>query len=148
MKPHRVSAPEQKKLAGDERLLRAWRAWHRQERDAALAGPHGAMSAEAFRMFENLRFVQPAQLIGFVRSIDWTVIDYGVRLVVVHEVNVAITKVREQHGLPPFDDGLSNELKTPFQIVRARLLSPPCEAPSGAQPGFEEPIAKHQEHLP
>jgi hypothetical protein len=54
---------------------------------------------ELFRLFSNLRHVQPAQLIGFVRSIDWATVNYDVKLVVVHELNTAITKFRERCGL-------------------------------------------------
>jgi hypothetical protein len=41
-------------------LLRSWRQWHREKREAALAGPHGMVLGELFRMFENLKHVQPA----------------------------------------------------------------------------------------
>jgi hypothetical protein len=93
-----------------------------------LAGPHGAALGELFRMFENLRYLQPAQLIGFVRSIDWASIDYATRLVVVHEFNTAITAFREARGLPPMDDGLPGT-DTPFRTIRAIVLtpSPLCE---------------------
>jgi hypothetical protein len=70
------SNTQEQKLADDARLLRSWKAWHRKEREAVLAGPHGWVLAELFRMFANLKHVAPSQLIGFMRSIDWTVIDY------------------------------------------------------------------------
>src|SRR5262245_40963289 len=38
----RKSNKEQKKLADDARLLRAWKAFHREERETVLAGPHGS----------------------------------------------------------------------------------------------------------
>ena len=68
-------------------------------------------------MVEYLRSLQPAQLIGFVRSIDWASIDYATRLVVVHELNTAITAFREARGLPPIDDGLPGT-DTPFRTIR------------------------------
>jgi len=34
---------QRQKLADDARLLRAWRKWHREEREQALAGSHCAM---------------------------------------------------------------------------------------------------------
>src|SRR5438046_883784 len=108
MERHR-SEKERKKLADDARLLRNWKAWHREQLNDVLAGPHGSMLAELFRMFENLQHVQPAQLIGLVRSIDWTLIDYGTRLVVLHELNTAITKYREQRGAEPINDNLWHE---------------------------------------
>ena len=91
-----------------------------------LAGPHGVALGELFRMVEYLRSLQPAQLIGFVRSIDWASIDYATRLV--HELNTAITAFREALGLPPIDDGLPGT-DTPFRTIRAIVLtpSPLCE---------------------
>ena len=84
---------------------------------------------ELFRMFENLRYLQPAQLIGFVRSIDWASIDYATRLVVVHELNTAITAFREARGLPPIDDGLPGT-DTPFRTIpRASRWKPAATAP-------------------
>ena len=116
------------KLADEARTIRAWRTWHCEERQAVLAGPHGAALRELFRMFENLRYLRPAQLICFVRSIDWASIDYATRLVVVHEFNTAITAFREARGLPPIDDGLPGS-DTPFRTNKAIVLtpSPLCE---------------------
>jgi hypothetical protein len=114
---------QEQKLADDARLLRAWKKFHREEREAVLAGPHGAVLAELFRMFANLKHVQPVQLIGFVRSIDWSAIDYQTKLTVVHEINEAITAFREKHGLAPIDDGVPDEPETPFRMIRAIVLT-------------------------
>ena len=94
-----------------------------------LVGPHGAMLAELFRMFKNLQHVQPSQLIGFATSIDWSVIDFDTRLVVLHEVNAAITKFRDKHDLEPIDDTVSGE--PPFRTLKA-ILFPSSRAPTGA----------------
>jgi hypothetical protein len=45
-------------------------------------------------------------LIGFVNAIDWRVIDADTRTVVLHEVVTAVTKLRENQNLAPFDDPL------------------------------------------
>ena len=34
-----------------------WKKWHAEERAAVLAGPHGSVLAELFRMLENLKHV-------------------------------------------------------------------------------------------
>ena len=47
----------EEKLADDARLLRAWKKWHAEERAAVLAGPHGSVLVELFRMLENLKHV-------------------------------------------------------------------------------------------
>jgi hypothetical protein len=85
-----------KEFADDARLLRWWQAWHREQREAVLAGPHGVALSELFRMFKNLRHAQPSQLSGFARSINWSTIDYDTKLVVVHELNTAIAAFRER----------------------------------------------------
>jgi len=102
----------ERELANQARLTRAWKKFHREEREAVLAGPYARTLAELFRMFANLKHVQPAQLIGFISAIDWAAIDYPTRLVVLHEINNAITAFREKCGLEPH-----------------------ARAPTGAQPG-------------
>ena len=130
---------QEKKLADDARLLRWWKAWHREQREAVLAGPHGAVLGELLRMVKNLQHVQPAQLIGFARSIDWIAIDYDTKLTVLHEINSSITKFREKRGLEPIDDTVEDE--PPFRTLKAILF--PARAPTGAKPGLSirEPAA-------
>ena len=102
--------------------MRAWRAFHREEREAALAGPYAVTLAELFRMFANLVHVQPAQLVGFIGAIDWAAIDYQTRLTVLHELNTAITAFREKRGLEPIDDNLPGDPDTPFRTIKAILF--------------------------
>ena len=65
-----VSDKQQKKLADDARLLRAWKRFHREEREAALTGPHAVTLAELCRIIANIECVRPAQLVGFIGAID------------------------------------------------------------------------------
>ena len=121
---------QEQKLIDDTRLLRAWKKFHAEEKTAVLAGPHGAVLGELLRMLMNLQHVQPAQLIGLARSIDWAVIDYDTKLTVLHEINSAITKFREKRGLEPIDDTVEGE--PPFRTLKAILF--PARAPTGAKP--------------
>jgi hypothetical protein len=114
----RRSEKEQKKLTDDARLLRWWSAWHREQRDTVLAGPHARTLAELFRMFANIECVKPAQLVGFIGAIDWSAIDYQTRLTVLHEVNAAISRYREKCGLQFADDPLPGAPPNAFQIIR------------------------------
>jgi hypothetical protein len=132
---------KEKELEDNSRLLRAWKKFHAEERAAVLVGPHGAVLSELLRMFKNLQHCQPSQLIGFVRSIDWALIDYATKLVVVHEINIAISAIREKHNLVPIDDGLPDQPdqpETPFRTIKAIVLttSPQCE---GAHRGEARP---------
>lgn len=51
-------------------------------------------------------------------------IDPETRLIALHEINVAITKLRERHGMSPIDDALPGERLTAFQIVRSIISFP------------------------
>jgi hypothetical protein len=112
-----------KKLADDARLLRWWKQFHRDEKAAVLAGPYATTLAELFRMFVNIKHVEPSQLVGMMRAIDWSEIDYPTRLTVISEINAAITKLREQHGLAPIDDPLPGAPDNAFRIIRAIINS-------------------------
>jgi hypothetical protein len=129
---------EEQKRIDDARLLHAWKKFHREERAAAIAGPHGAVLAELFRMLDHLKHVKPAQLLGLVMSIDWASIDYGIRLVVVHEVNTRIAKIRETNNLPPFDDGLPGDPDGPSRTIRKIVLTA-CPHNEGAHRGAARP---------
>jgi len=125
------------------KLTRVWRQWHHEERDAVLAGPHGGVLGELFRMAANLQHVRPAQLIGFIGTIDWTAIDARTRSTVLHEVGTAITKFREQQGLPPFDDPLDDRPNA-FRAIHKIIIAFPASAgePAG------DISAKHEEVNP
>jgi len=122
---------QEKKLVDDARLLRWWRAFHREEKAVALSGPHARTLAELFRAFANIECVQPTQLVGFV-AIDWNGIDHQTRLVMLHELNTAITKFHEKRGLLPIDDRLPGASPNAFQIIREILAKLP--APLQARP--------------
>jgi hypothetical protein len=120
----RRKSEKDKKLANDARLLRWWRAWHREERDAVLSGPHARTLAELFRAFSAIDCIQPSQLVGFIGAIDWSAIDYQTRLVVLHELNRSVTKFRESQKLDPIDDPVDDDAPpNAFQVIRGILLS-------------------------
>jgi hypothetical protein len=112
------NSKQERERADNARLLRWWSAWHHEQREAVLAGPHARTLAELFRMFSAIKHVTPAQLVGFIEAIDWSAIDYQTRLTVLHEVNTAITKLREKHGLDPFDDPLPGQPDNAFRIIK------------------------------
>ena len=142
MKRH--STAQEKKLADDARLLRAWKKFHAEEKAVVLAGPHGSTLAELFRMLANLQHVQPSQLIGYARSIDWAMIDHDTKLTALHEVAAAITKFREKRGLPPIDDSLGNAPPNAFQIIRKILTEFPASLQEGPPRRGPYPGANHE----
>ena len=92
MKPDK----RQQKLADDARLLRAWRKWHGEQLDEVLAGPYGAAVAQVIDFLKRMDPQSAPALIALVREFDWDQMDAGVRLVILHEVNAAIVKLRER----------------------------------------------------
>src|SRR5262249_3184659 len=122
-----LSDKQQKKLADDARLLKAWKKFHREEREVVLAGPHAAVLNELFRAFANIECVKPVQLVGFIGAVDWAAIDYQTRLTILHEVNSAITKFREKRGLDPIDDPLEGMPRNAFQIIRGIITKFPAQ---------------------
>ena len=130
----RTAAQAEKELRDNARLLRAWKKFHAEEKAAVLAGPYAITLAELFRMFANLKHVQPAQLVGFIGAIDWSGIDHQTRLVVLHELNSAIVRHCTSHGLDPISDPLPDQPDNAFRIVK-KLLEFPHQAERPARRG-------------
>jgi hypothetical protein len=122
----RRKSEKEQKLATDAYLLRDWRPWHRDQLDEALAGPHGNMLQSLMALLEKLNMQSGKELIGFIRAQNWHIVDAQTKLVILHEINTAITKLRTSNGKPPIDDGLWGEPVTVFQAVR--LIVVPIEA--------------------
>jgi hypothetical protein len=123
MKRHTAQEP---KIADDARLIRAWRAWHCEQLAEALAGPHGAQLSELMTLLNRLEPSSAAPLLAFIRRSDWSSVNYDTRLTVLHQINDRITRMRERHGLAPFDDPLPGQPDNVFRIVRAILTPSPA----------------------
>jgi hypothetical protein len=115
----RLSRDRQQELADDARLLRAWREWHREELQDAITGPHGAMVERLAFILKELTLESAPLLLAYIRGVNWAAIDYRTRLTVLHEVNTAITHLRDRNGMPPFDDGFPGDRANAFQIIRS-----------------------------
>ena len=62
-----ISHDQQKKLDDDARLLRAWKAWHAEQLEEALAGAHGATIDALMLQLDRLELSSaavPARLHG------------------------------------------------------------------------------------
>jgi hypothetical protein len=112
-----------KELQENAALMRSWRRWHRDELAAALAGPHGAMVERLVFILKNLTPQSGPLLLAYVRGVDWRGVDYHTRLIVLHEVNSAITRMRECAGMAPFDDGPPSAPMNVFQTIRGIVVS-------------------------
>jgi hypothetical protein len=131
----RIKRDEDREGAEEAYLLRNWHGWHRAEREAVLAGPHGPMFERLLFMLRSLELRSATVLLAFVRGVDWARVPGETRLIVLHEINSAVTNLRTRHGLAPFDDGWPGERDSAFCTIR-QLLFPAQAAPPGAQPGL------------
>jgi hypothetical protein len=128
---------QQQKLFDDARLLRSWQKWHREEREIALTGPHGAMIERLVFILDSLTLDSAPLLVAYIRGVDWATVHYPTRLTVLHEVNVAITRLRERNGMAPFDDAMPGDPPNVFETIRT-ILIPAEAAPSRSACRLEE----------
>jgi hypothetical protein len=119
MKPHNA---RDKKLADDDRLLHAWRAWHAEELAEALAGPHRQVLEPLMQLLKNLDPHSSNALLDFIRAQDWGAIDAQTKLVVLHDINTAITRLRTRNSKAPIDDALPGERGNVFQLIRLIIV--------------------------
>jgi len=100
----RTARAQEKALAERGAQFRVWQREHREQLDAALAGPLGAKLAALLGALESLTLETIDGLIERVRADDWVSADGDTRFLVLRSINAAIVRLRERAGLEPFDD--------------------------------------------
>jgi hypothetical protein len=113
----RLPRDQEKELADDARLPRAWRKWHAEQLEEALASMHGAVLARLMEELKDLRSAR--ELVDFIAAQDWSAIDADARFIALHEINTAITKLRVKSGLEPIDDAPPGQSDNAFRIIKA-----------------------------
>jgi hypothetical protein len=126
----RLPRDQHKKLQDDAKLLRAWKAWHREQLELALAGPAGAIVADVVSVLNHLNIDSAGKLLACVQAVNWTAVSYSTRLTLLHQINERITQVREGAGLVGLDDPLAPAMNM-FFVVKATMF------PSNSQAGSE-----------
>jgi hypothetical protein len=122
MKKRKPLHDEAKVLAEQAYLLRYWHKWHQEQLREALAGPDGVAAKAVMDLLLNIETTPASRLIARVRSIDWSTIAYDVRLTLLHQINEAVTALREARGLAPIDDGLEHEPDGVFRLTKQLLF--------------------------
>src|SRR6516165_2710611 len=112
-------------LGADERLAHAWRKWHAEQLKAALEGVHGAVLERLMAQLKDLHSAR--ELVDFIAAQDWSVVDTDTRFTALHEINIAITKLRERNGQEP--------------IIRSAAWCPGERVPDHQEPVQEFPAA-------
>ena len=117
----------------NDKILRRWHHWHREQLSEALAGPHGAVVKQIVDFLRDLTPQKMLALLDFMHAQNWCGVDANTRFVVLHELNFAIANLREREGRPPFDDALpfTDESPTVFEIARTLLSCTSRENPAG-----------------
>jgi hypothetical protein len=116
---HRRRTAKEKELQDNTRLLRAWHRFHAEELETAMNGTHGSIIARLMEILRALELGSGPALIDFVEARNWHVVDAHTKLVVLHQLNRAVTKLRERNGQPPIDDGLGGERANVFRTIRS-----------------------------
>jgi len=121
---HKTSSD--KRLVDRAKLTRAWRKWHDEQFEEALAGMHRSVFERLMEQLEDLRSAR--ELLNHVASEDWSVIDQKTRAIALFEINRAITQLREKSGLPPIDDAIGDEPLRAFAIIKKLINRFPAPA--------------------
>jgi hypothetical protein len=120
----RLPRDQQKELADQARLMRAWKTWHAEQLDEALAGLHGAMVAELMTLLDRHELNSAAALLACVQRMDWSTVIYDVRLTALHQINQTISRLRERNGLAGIDDPLPGQPDNVFRRIKHMLFTP------------------------
>lgn len=121
------------KLAEGQKLSRAYRAWQREQLDAALASAHGATVAELMALLDRLELISTTTLLTCIQRTDWSAVSPDVRFTVLHQINQTIARVRERNGLPAISDPLPGERESVFRRIK-QILFPASSVRADASP--------------
>ena len=113
-------------------LLRHWRRWHRGQVEKALAGVHRAVFERLMAQLKDLRSAW--DLVAAVGAEDWSTIDADTRATALHQIDAAITALRERQKLPPFDDPLPGAPPNAFLMIR-EIINQLAKSPARGSPG-------------
>ncbi len=122
----RRRSEKEQTLQDNAHLLRAWKRWHREQLEQSLCGLHRDVLERLMLQLENLQSAR--ELVGFIEVQDWAAIDANTRLIALHEINAAITRLRERNGLTPIDDPLPGAPENAFRIIKTIMTSFPLQA--------------------
>jgi hypothetical protein len=116
----RAQRAREKELRERDELCALWREHRKAQRDALLAGPHGAAAQALIGFMNAMSLEDGATLLDLVSAGPWRDADDEIRFIVLQLIDAGLARLRERDDLPPFDDALpfSDEADTAFQIIR------------------------------
>lgn len=117
-----VMTEAEQKLHDQSKLLGQWRAWHRERQQTLLAGPFGQDIKKLKSFLRGMSPESAPNLIKLIKEGEWGArASVDVRHEILVMVGRGIMRVRERHGLQPFDDSLPGEAPTAYEIIRELL---------------------------
>ena len=138
----RRQSQKDKELADQAKLTRAWRQWHAEQLAEALVGLHRDVMARLMKHLKQLRSAR--ELVECIKAQDWSAADAHTRLVALHEINSAITRLREKQQLPPIDYALPGESLRAFQLIRNIINPSNTQFPAACGEKRAEAIGKSE----
>ena len=110
-----------RKLEESQRLFRHWQ---NKRLEQLLAGHHSEAARDLVHFLENMQPADEPALIQKIGRGAWRQADGDARFAALHLIDIAIARVREQQGLPPFDDPLpwlDDDPEPIFRIIKEML---------------------------
>jgi hypothetical protein len=134
----RSKTEEDKALRENAYLLRRWNKFHAEQLEETLAGVHADVMNRLMAQLKELRSAR--ELVAAVEAEDWSAVDANTRLIALHQINVAITKLRERADEEtPISDPLPGQPLNAFllakQIITDSRIHGIAEPGSGASSG-------------
>jgi hypothetical protein len=111
-------------LEDNVKLLRQWHAFHAEQLQEILAGPDGTVLTPVIEQLKTLGPGRSQALIELVQRCDWSTIGADTKLVLLHELNAAIGRVRRTLKLEPIDDPLPGQPENLYRIIKMILEIP------------------------
>ena len=110
-----------RKLEESQRLFRHWQ---NKRLEQLLAGHHSEAARALVSFLDSMKPADGRALIEMVERGAWRQADGDARFAALHLIDIAIARVREQQGLPPFDDPLpwlDDDPEPIFRIIKEML---------------------------
>jgi hypothetical protein len=117
----REQARIDKDQADRERLMKVWCQTQQRQIDDALIGPYGNQIAALLAFLKELSLEREAELVELVQANSWHCADPDTRYLVMRLIAGRLAQLRENAGLPPFDDPLPDEPPSVFLRIREML---------------------------
>src|SRR5262249_30317336 len=102
-----------------DRLAGPWRDWRREHVKELLAGPYAEAARQLMDLLQHMQ--SPTELIDYIKDGPWRTADADMRFLVLTLIDSAIIKLREKHGMPPFDDPLPDQKPNVFLLIKQWL---------------------------